>query len=91
MEKIKLINERFITVGVYGYDFEKDVIIGNKTYCKLMTCGTSPQVVYNMLHKAHNEPSNENVMVYYHDKEKGSSDYEIMSLSKAMETFGLYM
>ena len=91
MEKIKLVNERRITVGVYAYDFEMEIVVGNKTFYKLITCGTNPQVIYNLLHRGHNEPcDDENVMVYYHDKERGD-DYETMPFSRAKETFGLYM
>lgn len=95
MMKNKIIKNREITLGVTEMTVEVPIVRHNKfskrtyTYSSFTTCGTPPQVVFDLLHPAHNSASEDvNVMVNYVD-DRNIKGYDLMKLSKAKEFFGL--
>ncbi len=74
-----------VTNGVYKYIFDTpipvkagiDIVTGKSTYKNYVgyqTVGISPNVVFDALHKNHNNPVNTNVLVFCED-----GSYETMS------------
>ena len=93
--KNKIINTKLVTLGVTKMEVEVPVVKHNRfsgrtyTYVSFTTCGTPPQVVFDLLHPAHNNASEDvNVMVNYID-DRNIKGYDLMKLSKAKELFGL--
>lgn len=51
-----------ITVGVYKYIFDAPIKKDNVLYTGYITCGETPESVYNLLHPGHNDgKTNQNV------------------------------
>jgi len=95
MKNNKIIKRKEITLGVIEMTVEVPVVKHNSfskrtyTYDSFTTCGTPPQVVFDLLHPAHNSASEDvNVMVNYVD-DRNIKGYDLMKLSKAKELFGL--
>lgn len=46
-----------VTVGCYAYDLPFPIPFEGREITKFVTCGTPPQVVYDCLHRGHNDVS----------------------------------
>lgn len=72
-----------ITVGVYKYTFDAPIKKGNVLYTGFITCGNTPERVFNLLHPGHNNGSNENVTLI------GDNGTTVMSLKRMKEYLSL--